>query len=500
MRLQKLFRLCISLILILSVSGCDNLPPDSVAEPDKVSDSAPVKLKYFTIGTPDADLKTVNIALNELLENKINVHVEYNKINWSDYGRSLSTIINSGTDFDLAFATEGDQGDYSGNARKGAWMALDSYLDTLGKEMYASINPLLWEGVKINGRIYGIPTNKEVAVPEWWIYKKELVDKYNIDISKYTTLESLDSLFQLIKLNEPDYTVMELDQSSHNFFALEAYEYILNRDIPLMVNSKDKSLQIVSIFETDLSKSILDTLRKYYIAGFINEDAAVKSNSGLIKGQNVFWRAGGAGPYATTSWSQDTGYEVVAQQVSSTIVTTESARGGIMVVNSRTNNPEACIKFLNCLNTDPEVRNLINFGIEGVHYDLTESDQVAKRVDSGYAGVTYTQGNWFILKTLKGDPPNKWEEYKRFNKSAIKSEALDFTPDISNPLISSKLTAVSKVTQKFYSGLMTGTVDPDIWLPRFLKELNDAGINELKLVFQHQIDLWRLQNLHDDSQ
>ena len=492
MKRKETLKICIALLLALSVSGCRNsLPPDSVTGTEKDPVSAPVTLKYFTIGTPDADLKLVNNELNKLLEKNINLKIEYNKINWSEYGRFLSNMINSGADFDIAFTTEGEQGDYSGYARKGVWMALDPYLATLGKEMYSTINPLLWEGVKINHKIYGVPTNKEVAVPEWWIYKKELIDKYHIDISQYATLESLEVLFKLIQQNEPEYTVMELDESSHNFFALDEYEYILSKDIPLMVRSTDKSLRIVNIFETDLSERILNTLRKYYKAGYINEDAAVRTNSGFVKGQEVFWRAGGAGPYATSSWSKDAGYEVVARQVTSTIVTTESTRGGIMAVSSRTKNPDACIKFLNYLNTDPEFRNLINFGIEGVHYDLTENGQVAVREDSGYVGVTYTQGNWFILKTLKGDPENKWEEYKRFNSSAIKSEALDFTPDISDPSVSSKLASVSKTTKKFYPGLMTGTIDPDTWLPVFLKELKAAGIDDLKTVFQQQINQWK---------
>ncbi|HEX2925627.1 MAG TPA: ABC transporter substrate-binding protein, partial [Ruminiclostridium sp.] len=463
MKSPRALRLFLALLLILSITGCKNTPHSSTETPseDKTG-SKPITLTYYTIGTPDADLKQVNDALNKVLEKKLNIHIDYNKINWSDYGRSLATIINSGTNFDVAFATEGDQGDYSGNARRGAWLALDPYLKTIGKEMYNTINPLLWEGVKINEKIYGVPTNKEVAVPEWWIYKKEIVDKYHLDISKYRTLESLGPLFKMLHQKEPEYTIMELDQYSHNFFSLEGYEYIVNRDIPLMVKSTDKSMRVVDIYETDLAKRTLNTLRQYYKSGYINEDAAVRAGSSLGRDPLVFWREGGAGPYSASSWSKDTGFEVVAQQVSPTIVNTESARGGIMVVNSRTRYPEACIKFLNCLNTDPEVRNLINFGIEGVHYDLTSDGQVAVRNDSGYAGVQYTQGNWFILKTLKGDPKNKWEEYKRFNSEAIKSEVLDFTPDISDPALSSKLADVIRVTSKYYPSLMTGTVDPKV--------------------------------------
>ncbi len=489
MKFHKAIWLSLALFFLVSASACDDIPntPDLSEE----SAPAPVTLRYFTVGAPDADLKLVNNAINEILLKKINVRIEYNKINWSEYGRSLATIINSGTNFDIAFSTEGDQGDYSGYARKGIWLELDPYLNTIGKEMYSIVNPILWEGVKINNKIFGVPTNKEVAVPEWWLYKKELVNKYNIDISKYNTLESLEPIFRIIQQNEPDVTVMELEKYSNNFFVLDNYEYIINKDIPLMVKSTDKNLKIENIFETELARKTLNTLRKYFKAGYINEDASVKAPSGLIKGHNFFWRQAGGGPYSTASWSNGTGYEIVAHQISPSIVTTESARGGIMVVNARTKNPEACIRFLNCLNTDPEVRNFINFGIEGLHYDLTPEGQVDIKEDSGYLGVQYTQGNWFILRTLKGDPPNKWDAYKKFNSEAIRSEALSFTPDISSPQVSAQMSAVAKVSAKYYPPLMTGTVDPEKELPIYLQELKAAGIDELKNTFQQQIDAWK---------
>ena len=90
-----------------------------------------------------------------------------------------------------------------------------------------------------------------------------------------------------------------------------------------------------------------------------------------------------------------------------------------MAVNANTKHPVECIKFLNLLNTDPEIRNLFNYGIEGVHYTLDEQGQVVPNTDkdshgdllpdapaSRYSGVQYTQGNWFILKTMGSDNPD----------------------------------------------------------------------------------------------
>ena len=448
----------------------------------------PVNLIYYTIGNPDADLQKVNDALNELLKKKINVTVKYNKIGWGDYGTKISALVNSGADFDIAFASGPDQGDYAGNAKKGAWLDLTDYLQDAGKATYSMIDPLYWAGARIGGKIYGVPTNKEIAVPEWWMYSKSLVDKYHIDITKYTTLESLEPLMAQIKKNEPDWLPMELDKNANNFFALDDYEYIISKEIPLMVKSDDSGLQVVNIFTTALARKQLATLRKFYKAGYINEDAAIKASQSLEKGKKVFWKEAGGGPYSEVSWSADRGYNLVAQKVSKTTVTTESARGGMMAVNSRTKNPEACVKFLNLLNTDPEVRNLMNYGIEGVHYRLSTDKQVEK-ISDAYSGVQYTQGNWFILNTVVGDPKDKWDKYREFNKTAVKSEMLGFTADTSK--LTAKISAITQVWTKYYPCLMTGSVDPDEQLPKFLAELKEAGIDDVQSELQKQLLEWK---------
>lgn len=184
-----------------SISSSDSQSANSVSS----SQSNPVNLIYYTIGNSDTDLQKVNDALNELLKKKINVTVQYNRITWGDYGTKISALVNSGADFDIAFASESDQGDYAGNAKKEAWLDLTDYLQGDGKAMYSMIDPLYWAGAKINNKIYGVPTNKEIAVPEWWMYPKELVDKYKIDLTKYNTLASLEPLLAKIKKIEPDW-------------------------------------------------------------------------------------------------------------------------------------------------------------------------------------------------------------------------------------------------------------------------------------------------------
>ncbi|MDG0794308.1 hypothetical protein OMP38_28330 [Cohnella ginsengisoli] len=203
------------------------------------------------------------------------------KVGWQEYNDRLHTLISTGSPFDIAFAT-----DYAGFVQRGAWLKLDDYLSGLGREMYDAIDPVLWQGVRMeDGGIYGVPTNKELAVRMQWMYPESLVRKYGIDIANYGTLESLEPLLGMIKDKEPAYQPMELDKDSQNFFALDGYEYVTDKPLPLMVRSLDPKAPVVGIFETEEARQVLDTLRAYYLKGYINEDAALREGQNLKRGR-----------------------------------------------------------------------------------------------------------------------------------------------------------------------------------------------------------------------
>ena len=47
-----------------------------------------------------------------------------------------------------------------------------------------------------------------------------------------------------------------------------------------------------------------------------------------------------------------------------------SVQGAMMAISANSAHPVEAMKFLNLLNTDPYVMTLLNYGVEGVHYNL----------------------------------------------------------------------------------------------------------------------------------
>lgn len=142
------------------------------ANPDPPGEEEPVNLIYYTIGEPDVDLALVNEELNRILLDKYGFTVEYHKIGWNDYTAQLNSLIHTNQEYDIAFAWTDS---YVSNAMAGAWLDITPYLEDLGADMYRAIHSELWKGVTIDGKIWGIPTNKELATPmhflfprSWW--------------------------------------------------------------------------------------------------------------------------------------------------------------------------------------------------------------------------------------------------------------------------------------------------------------------------------------------
>lgn len=475
--LRRMLPLLLAMVLL---SGCAN--PAGLRGETLPED--PVTLVYYTIGTPDADLKLVNQALNDILLPRYGFRVEYNKIGWNDYTDQLNALMRTGEDYDIAF-TWTDL--YVRNAQSGYLLDMTDYLRTDGQKLYDAVDPRFWEGVTVRDRIWGIPTNKELTSPIQFLFSKELVEKYQIDVSRYTTLESLEPLLELISQKEPDCIPLFFDTSRLNLMNMGDYTYLTSETVPLVVKNDDPSCTVVNLFDTPYAKQMLRTLHKYYKLGYINQDAPIRTAVSRFTDEQVFCRISSGGPDSEASFSTDFGYPIVAVQASNAVVTSDSTQGGVMVVNASTKHPEESKAFLTAVNTDPDVRNLLKFGIEGVHYTLTDQDQV-QIISDAYRGVPYTQGNWFILKTCVGEDPNKWDNYRAFNAQAVSSPLLGFNADyyVCETLYSN----VSQIYAKYYVALMTGSVDPDAYLEQLGDELDKAGIQSLCAIMQNQVDSW----------
>ena len=131
-----------------------------------------------------------------------------------------------------------------------------------------------------------------------------------------------------------------------------------------------------------------------------------------------------------------------------------------------------------------------------MHYTLTDAGQVHVTSDA-YAGVTYTQGNWFLLRTREDENPDRWEIFKEFNEATQESALLGFVPDYSGHAL--QFDKIARIYERYNSALITGTVSPRGNVEQMNRELADAGLAELQALLQSQIDRWLYEQQQNPS-
>lgn len=273
---------------------------------------------------------------------------------------------------------------------------------------------------------------------------------------------------------------------------------------PVGIEYDDDTLTVKNVFETEKMQSVLRTMRRYYTAGYINKNAAMASDDKSVK---RFVTKGDGQPYAELIWGKDLGYEVVVSQIMDTKITNASARGSMTAVNKKSEHPKEAVELLNLIQTDKYLRNLLNYGIEDVHWEKVKAGSAELEAAEGkpyvydfkirlkedkakdYSVPYWVQGGLFNTYVLENEPLDKWAAFKEFNDASIEAPSFGF--DFNLEPVSAEAAAFRTVLDEFGKSLYTGSVDPDKYLPRLKKKLEAAGIQKVIDEMQRQIDEWK---------
>ncbi|NLA54111.1 MAG: ABC transporter substrate-binding protein, partial [Clostridiales bacterium] len=242
--------------------------------------------------------------------------------------------------------------------------------------------------------------------------------------------------------------------------------------------------QIFNKFATPEFKKFAEKTREYYLAGFI--DPAM-TNTGTSN--DARQAAQLAGKYLIGTQSYSYGYETAASAArgievafvptTPPYVDTTSSQGAMFAISSVSKNPERAMMFLNLLNTDPYLMTLLNYGIEGVHYDLTAEGLVKFNPEarSTYQPWTNGVGNITLLPPLEGQSTDFVEDFKAYYGAAKSTPVLGFVFNLED--VESEMGAIANVSAEYAFALMSGAADPAEKLDEFIKSMNGAGIQKV---------------------
>ncbi len=468
--------------------------------------SAPAEPPYelviaHFVGDVPADEAMVVDALNKLLVKKINATTKMIPLGFGVYSNQTNLMLSSNEKLDL-LVTSTSMG-FSTQVASGQLQPLDDLLSKYGQGISAALGPAYTSAAKINGHIYGIPSERDFAAYTNLTCRKDMIDKYKIDTTKITKLEDIEAALKPIKDGEPGMApLMTLEVGTSFLPAITASAVDVLGDFygVLMNQGQDSTLKVTDLFETPEYAAWLKLFHQWYADGYVIKDVATQTDqtkSSLVKNGKVACYLNRAKPGFDTQEIAMAGMPLVSMPLLKPLATTSSVANVMWSIPVNSKNPQKAMQFLNLLYTDPEVVNMLDWGIEGTHYVIKSgqvidypSGKTASNV--GYSGFGWMWGDQFLSYVLTTDDPNIWTAMKTFNDGAVKSKAMGFIFDSSS--VSTEMAAVQNVYDQYRMGLETGTTDPATELPKFTSGLKDAGIDKIISAKQTQLDAWLAAN------
>ena len=305
----------------------------------------------------------------------------------------------------------------------------NNYLKNLNEQINATgrskiltdiISEALLTHTKINDVTYGIPNNRVFGEYTYLLINKDFVtgDK-NGDgavssdeiVGSYINLDDIDSfvdcaeLIEYIKANASDVApVLERfanpdiyywGEDTSEFSILASKEFFNSQ-----TKTQNDRYYTRNVFEIKEFTEFELLMKKYETQGYLADDAA------KAKEDQSFGVAVMSGDSRIVDEYSDNYYIKVLDTPS--INNDNISSTSFFAVTEYTKNIERAMEVITMLNTNSELRNVLQYGVEGVHYELDEYDRVS-RFNNDYMMNLEDTGNVFVAYPEEGMDEDVWE-------------------------------------------------------------------------------------------
>lgn len=477
------------------------------------SELEPVTLKMYFGGCDSvSDDTAVMEAVNAYLQEKINVTLEPIWGTWGDLDQNITLSLQGGDDVDIYFTCSWSSDEYNKFARDGYWVRLDNednnLIEKYASELWSTLPEVLTQGATIEGidgyGVYAVPGYKDIATQNCWDINVPLLEKYGytVDDIKNTDYYGFGEIMETVKKGEGDdfypllvegavlermvtnSIIVTGDSGTGNFMSYYLDPNDVSQPGSLGVKLENK-------YATDEFKKFAEKTREYFLAGYIDPACSNTNQANEVRTQKQL-----SGQYLIGTQSYSLGYELQASQerkfevamvpCTDAYVDTTSSQGAMMAISTASKNPERAMMFLNLLNTDSKLMTMLNYGLEGVHYELENGLVKFTEERGNYQPWTNGMGNVTILPPTVDQGEGFWDGFKEYYGQAKEIPLLGYSYNSEN--MQTQMGSVANVVAEYLLPLCTGAVDPDEKLPEFLQKMQEAGVEDVLADANAQLD------------
>ncbi len=506
---RKSIALAMAAALVMgTLAGCggtEQTPSSEVSKPSKTESSAQqssasseaevekqetVNISVVVVGTNDqaAQEQVIN-ACNAYSEEKIGVTISFAGFGWGEFDDTASRMLAAKDDVDVIF--------HQGNltwASGGALMELSDILP-----QYPNIVNVMpqwvWDSVMVDGELYFIPNYKETGTGMTLCTPVELADKvkaqFDIDFNDI----EMNSIFDAKNLEPYLQACKDLGVTYSFATGFDVYSWLAGTDptyeragvIPFVINKE--TFEVTTFYEIPEFKEYLALMQDWNEKGFWLEEQVMSDYD---------WNAvANSADFAVMGWTTVPNNEdaffarhkfnAYMKEVVPPIVNSASNLGATWSLTAYTEKVDACMKWIELLQTDKAYADLFIFGEEGVQYTREADGRITKIPKSGWSNDVWKSTNTWNASILSTESLDKYQQYTDFNAAAITSPLLGFRPDFTN--VNTEKAAVTAIDTEVKAMFGKGFYG-EKELEDTIARLKAAGSDKVCAELQAQLDEW----------
>lgn len=463
---------------------------------DKIDLSKEVNLIYYLWGGEGVANQSILAEINKKLKADLNTTIEIKYIDWGDISTKYPLLFTTGEKFDLSHASPNAVLPYSTIANQDALVDLTDMLDKYAPTLKAEIPESVWASTKVNGRIYAIPTLYSEFTPSGFVTRRDLREKWNVP--EVTSIETME---QYMDAAVADGTIVPLNGSSS--LAMDLYRLLIDTtgtwisEAPGITTSEmflaaTSAENYADVFHPAFTQEFEDfavKMREWADKGYWSRDVLSSQQSAKdnflngLSASFITHMADWSGTYGSinTKLGVETDFYTFAESLGK--IKRKMGVENATVINIDSANPERALMVIEKFMTDESYYRLIQYGIEGVQYEVKDGVSVRpegfdEAVSGGGFSVWSLRNDRFNIPYASEDP-RRYELNEKWNETAIDNPYVGFNFDTSN--VTTEIAAISNVNAQLGIQIMLGktTQDPKAAVAEYRKQLEQAGINKV---------------------
>jgi len=473
-------------------------PASETAAAGGLDTSKEVHLKMIFVGPKPVDYDSVFEAINKKLKEQINATIEGEFLDWSDWAQKYPLKLAANENFDLIYSA--NWAGYNDQALKGGFLELtDELLSKYMPQTWVAMPKVSWDQAKVNGKLYMVPQNRGESVEKLILYREDLRKKYNLPA--IDSPEAYANYLKTVAQNEKGvipFTPETGDWKYHNLDRVllkqENEWNMFDLDMPFAFKLNDSKGQVFNVYETQEFKDRVNYYKDLADNNAWSKNALNSKNDHQQdfkqgKTASITHNNGTLGSLMALMRQENSPYEVALADINpekakSVAISTQNGTS----IHATSKNVERSLMFIDLMQNDKELHDLMMYGIEGVHYEKSGDDKfVVTDKNQNYTGFS----NWNFNSPLNRDnvdfPQEASDLAKKWEQQVYHYPLETFVFD--NSKVKTEISNIGNVMLRYAVPLEYGVVkDVDSGLAELNKQLKAAGLEKVQQELQSQIN------------